>query len=779
MSDALLKFGTLGAARIAPSALIKPAREVHGVEVTAVAARDRSKASAFATKHGIPRVLDSYDELISDPDVDAIYNPLPNGLHGHYTIAALEAGKHVLCEKPFTANADEAEAVAAVVAQHPELVVMEAFHWRYHPLADRIRTIIASGELGPVRNIETFMCIPLPLPNDIRFEPRLAGGALMDTGCYAIHQLRTFAQAAGAGEPRVASATAKTLGRRPTIDRWIRADLDFPDSAGETRVRGRIHAALWSGVGLRITVRITGSAGELRCFNVTQPAIFHRASIRSAIGKKNVHDPDKRPTYWHQLGAFAAAIAGDRSHVLTGPDDAVANMRVIDDVYRAAGLEPRSRHRCEGHAMTGRPPAIRLDDLAEPRFLAAAREMLDAMDLLGVDVALDADSILDEARTSTGLDDLGVDDAYFERLHVYLAALDGEAGLSGAGRLITRQHVVQVVANRLLAHDYVARHPDVLDERVDAPIVVVGLPRTGTTHLHNLIAADTRLRSLPYWESLEPVAPLAEQADAGGQPDGRRERCATGLGFVDMLMPEFRRMHEMTADYVHEESQLLTIDLSTMLFESMAWIPSWRDYYRAHDQRPHYDFLRRTLQLCQHANTPAAPARRWVLKSPQHLEQIPAVLHAFPDAVVVFTHRDPVAVVASFATMAAYAARTNRAAPIDVPAIAAYWRDRILQLFAACVRDRDLVPAERSVDVQFDEFMADDIAMVDRIYGVAGLSLTGEARRAMDGFMATHPRGKFGAVLYDLDELGLDAPEIRRAAADYIERFGVALEDRW
>ncbi len=336
-----MRLGTLGAARITPSALIRPAREVHGVEVMAVAARDRSKAHAFATKHGVARVLDSYDQLIADPDIDAIYNPLPNGLHGHYTIAALEAGKHVLCEKPFTANAEEAEAVAAVAARHPELVVMEAFHWRYHPLADRIRAIVASGELGPVRNIETYMCIPLPLPHDIRFDPRLAGGALMDTGCYAIHQLRTFAQAAGVGEPRVASATAKTLRRQPTIDRWIRAELDF-DDGGDTRLRGRIHAALWSGVGLRITVRITGNAGELRCFNVTQPAIYHRASIRTATGRTSIHEPDKRTTYWHQLGAFAAAIAGDRSHLLTGPDDAVANMRVIDAVYRAAGLEPRA-----------------------------------------------------------------------------------------------------------------------------------------------------------------------------------------------------------------------------------------------------------------------------------------------------------------------------------------------------------------------------------------------------------------------------------------------------
>ena len=239
-------------------------------------------------------------------------------MHGHYTIAALEAGKHVLCEKPFTANADEAEAVAAVAARHPQLVVMEAFHWRYHPLAERIRGIIASGELGKVRNIETYMCIPLPLPNDIRFDIGLAGGALMDTGCYAIHQLRAFADATGAGEPHVAKAEAKTLHKRPAIDRWILAELDF-ENGGETRLRGRIHASLWSGVGLRITVRVTGNAVELRC--ATRPSRTRTTGRRSAPPPAaRVHDPDKRTTYPHQLGAFAVAIAGDRLHLCTGAD---------------------------------------------------------------------------------------------------------------------------------------------------------------------------------------------------------------------------------------------------------------------------------------------------------------------------------------------------------------------------------------------------------------------------------------------------------------------------
>ena len=157
-----------------------------------MAARDATRARAFATKHAIPVVRDSYDALLADPDVDAVYNPLPNGLHALWTIRALEAGKHVLCEKPFTANAAEAEHVAAT-ADRTGLVVMEAFHWRYHPLATRMLEIVNGGQLGRVRHIETWMCFPLFKRDDIRWQLDLAGGALMDAGCYAVHMLRTLA----------------------------------------------------------------------------------------------------------------------------------------------------------------------------------------------------------------------------------------------------------------------------------------------------------------------------------------------------------------------------------------------------------------------------------------------------------------------------------------------------------------------------------------------------------------------------------------------------------
>ena len=233
--------------------------------VAAVAARDGARARAFAAKNGIARVHDSYEALIADPDLDAIYNPLPNGLHGKWTRAAIDAGKHVLCEKPFTANAAEAREIAGLAAQS-DRIVMEAFHYRYHPLALRIEQIVASGALGKLKRIETALCFPLPRFSDIRYSYPLAGGALMDAGCYAVHMARTF----GGSTPEVVSVRAKL--RDPQIDRAMTAELQFPE--GHT---GQIRCSMWSARLLEISARVIGERGELRVFNPVTSAVCQPA----------------------------------------------------------------------------------------------------------------------------------------------------------------------------------------------------------------------------------------------------------------------------------------------------------------------------------------------------------------------------------------------------------------------------------------------------------------------------------------------------------------------
>jgi PAS domain-containing protein len=284
------------------------------------------------------------------------------------------------------------------------------------------------------------------------------------------------------------------------------------------------------------------------------------------------------------------------------------------------------------------------------------------------------------------------------------------------------------------------------------------------------MGSDPSLRSLPYWESVEPV--LAErERPAAGTPDPRVERTAAALGFLDIAMPEFKRMHEMTVDHVHEEIQLLAIDISTMLFETIAPMPTWRDHYLARDQRPSYAYLKVILQALQWLRG----GSRWVLKSPQHLEQFPALVDTFPDGVFVVTHRDPVSVTTSMLTMLAYSSRLPHDS-VDLEWIGAYWVDRLHRMLTACVQSRDGLPADRTIDVHFDEFMKDDMAMVTRIYELADQPLTEEGARAMSGFMRDHPRGRHGGVVYDLSQFGTDRATLQRYFRAYTERFGVAEE---
>jgi predicted dehydrogenase len=323
-----LRIGILGAASIAPLALIQPARANPRVEVAAVAARDAEKARRFAARHGVPRVHKSYEALLADPQLEAIYNPLPNSHHGLWTQRALAAGKHVLCEKPFTANAAEAERVADA-ARASGLVVMEAFHWRYHPLAARLLEIVASGELGDVQRVEARLCAPLIKPGDIRYRSELAGGAAMDMGCYCVSIVRTLAGA----EPRVVSARARLSS--PGVDRAMEAELAFPGGAS-----GRVVCSMFSWRLLGVSARVSGTRGELRVINPIAPQFFHRVSVRSAGGKRSERAKDGT-SYGHQLEAFARAVR-DGAAFPTTADDAVKNMAVIDAIYRAAGLEPRT-----------------------------------------------------------------------------------------------------------------------------------------------------------------------------------------------------------------------------------------------------------------------------------------------------------------------------------------------------------------------------------------------------------------------------------------------------
>jgi hypothetical protein len=416
-----------------------------------------------------------------------------------------------------------------------------------------------------------------------------------------------------------------------------------------------------------------------------------------------------------------------------------------------------------------RPADVHIEDLGNPQLPAEVRSAIAAMEPIARALDWSADGVCRQAMQETGLSDFGSRD-FRARLARILDSLEREAGLNAMGRTSRFATLTRYAKNRLLLEALYRRHPEIEREKIARPIVIAGLPRTGTTHLHNLMSADPALRSLPYWEALEPI-PDPREPVAPGAIDPRRARCEASLAPIDLLMPYFERMHEMSVDYVHEEIELLAIDFSTMFFENLGCVPSWRDAYRASDQTPHYRYLKRILKALQWLRGP----ERWVLKSPQHLEQLVPLYRVFPDAITVVTHRDPVSIVASFATMICYGARLSEDRP-DLRRHGHYWKERIKDLLLACVRDRDEIPAAQSVDIRFHELVGRDVEWVERIYGLAGQPLPPTSRAAIERYMATHPQGLHGRVIYRLEDFGLDAAALREEFRPYTERFGVRLE---
>lgn len=320
-----MRIGILGASRIAELAIVGPAQEL-GHRLVAVAARDRHRAELFAEKYGVERVLGTYDEVLDDPQVDAVYNPLANSLHGPWNLAAVAAGKPVLAEKPYARNASEALEVSAAAAA-AGVPVVEAFHYRYHPVLLRLLDLIAAGDLGELRHVEVDMGMPAPSDDDPRWQLALAGGALMDLGCYGIHVVRTIAALLGAD---VAVVGAHAVERDPGVDASCTVDMTIGAAIARSRnsmVDDHYH----------FSIQAIGSRAEALVHNFIKPHEDDRLTVRSAAGER-VERLGTRTSYSYQLEAFAAHVV-DGDPLPVDGNDAVANMTLIDAAYRAAGLD--------------------------------------------------------------------------------------------------------------------------------------------------------------------------------------------------------------------------------------------------------------------------------------------------------------------------------------------------------------------------------------------------------------------------------------------------------
>lgn len=329
MSESL-RLGVLGGARISEQSLIGPAQEL-GVRLVAVATRDRARSETYAKQHGIATVHDSYQEVIADPDVEAIYNPLPNSVHAPWNLAAVAAGKHVLTEKPAASNAAEAIRVHRA-ADGTGTTVFEGFHYRYHPQFARLAEIVSGEVIGELQRLDVTMAMPAPADDDLRWSWPLSGGAMMDLGCYCLHVIRSVSSLQGA-EPSLQTATATTRAGRPQVDESFEAELQLPDG-----VPAYAHVDM-AAPAFEMTIGVTGSRGTALFADFVHPQADDRLTI-SVDGDERVEHLDRRSTYSYQLEAFVGAVRNGRPFPTT-TSDSVATMTLIDACYQQAGLLPR------------------------------------------------------------------------------------------------------------------------------------------------------------------------------------------------------------------------------------------------------------------------------------------------------------------------------------------------------------------------------------------------------------------------------------------------------
>lgn len=323
-----LRFGILGAARIAPKALVNASTGNRSVKLTRVAARDPERARTFAAEHGIDAVSDSYQALIESPDVDVVYNPLPMHLHAEWTIAALRAGKHVLCEKPFASNASEAQEMVDVAAE-VGLVLGEAFHHYYHPMFQHILDVVRSGAIGDVSHVEGYFNITIAQP-DIRWDYETSGGSLMDLGCYPL----IWARHVIGEEPTVLSAEA-TVTNAPNVDAAMSTELKFPGGA-----TAHIESSMIADSAPQdIRMEIAGTKGSMTIINPLAPQNGNELTIRTEAGETSV-EFDAGDTYTHMLRAFCDHVVHGTPFPTQGADS-INNMAAIDAIYTAAGLPIR------------------------------------------------------------------------------------------------------------------------------------------------------------------------------------------------------------------------------------------------------------------------------------------------------------------------------------------------------------------------------------------------------------------------------------------------------
>tara|TARA_B100000287_G_scaffold427848_2_gene478183 strand:+ start:134 stop:1378 length:1245 start_codon:yes stop_codon:yes gene_type:complete len=412
------------------------------------------------------------------------------------------------------------------------------------------------------------------------------------------------------------------------------------------------------------------------------------------------------------------------------------------------------------------PKEIKIDDLANPILTEYQKVAKDYGETLKLE--LNSEAIINQASKNSGLKEFG-DEDFISRLDVLMQSVSNDEELAGIGKLGIFNDQVRYLENRLKFEKFKKEFPEYQEETISKPIIIIGLPRSGTTHLLNLIAADSRLKSIPYWQSLRPFK--EKLLDLDNERDSRQEEAFKEYKSFLQTMPLLKSMHDMHPNHIHEEIELQAMDFSTYLPEWLAYVPEWRDYYLRHDQINHYQYLKDVLKAMQFIQGP----KKWVLKSPQHLEQIDPLLKTFPDATFAITYRDPLSVVLSTATMLSYGDRVRRykVEPINN---FNYWHDRIKTLLCSFTENYELIPMNQKSDIHFHELIKDNLNIVKSIYSKNSFDLDKIANNEIKDYINSNKRGKHGQVIYNLEDFNVDKSEFYQSFKFYFDRFNVLKE---
>lgn len=382
-------------------------------------------------------------------------------------------------------------------------------------------------------------------------------------------------------------------------------------------------------------------------------------------------------------------------------------------------------------------------------------------------IPFEADALLTQATVrSGGLTDFG-DESFRPALHALLKSLNEEARLSAGGCQLLRERIVELLTNRLRVEDWCRRHPAILDERIERPIVIVGLPRTGTTLLQRVLSCDPRFYPMLWWESRHPV-PRADVAP--GQPDPRVEMARQEVRALVEAMPQLLAIHPLDAEQPDEEVMLMEHSFYAAM-DAFANVPGYMAWQEQQDHRPAYAYLKKLLQFLQwQKRQRGVTSERWVLKTPNHLPTMDALFKVFPDAAVIQTHRDPLQTIPSLCSFVhtLWDIYSDRADPAEA---GRHWSAKMAKALNSAMNVRDQMPAGRFCDVSFSDTVTRPMDVIEAIYAFIGMPLTSEVKQAMQQWLAENRRDKRAAHAYSAAQFGLSDEQLKLDFAQYRQRW--------